>query len=306
MFSFLRKETLSLQLYGKLPLAKDYLRIGSGDGAGRHLREWLDQSFSGAAGTAAPALPFAMRFMLDAGASPLMGCLWPSSDSGGLRPFPFSVFLERKRKPLVADVESGLEHAEGVWRRIDSTHNSHRNAPDGQSYLGAMRAQTLDLETIDSEHSSSMDFSPWLEALFGSDGKDGLERVFAGLQMLVPSSPRGPLRLPLVSNMSPIPQVVAWWNVAVQIGLFPSNQVPSVFFPHQMVDEEEPAFVLFFPRMIQTGDVRWLSSARSGSACGPGDFAAGEEARLSTGQASSEGAAPLTDSLRGALLSFSA
>ena len=34
MFSFLRKESVALQLYGKLPLAKDYLRIGCGQGAG--------------------------------------------------------------------------------------------------------------------------------------------------------------------------------------------------------------------------------------------------------------------------------
>lgn len=306
MFSFLRKESPSLQLYGKLPLAKDYLRIGAGDGAGRSLRDWLDSSFSGAAGSEAPSLPFAMRYLLDASSGSLMGCLWPSSDSGGLRPFPFSIFLERKRKAVLGDLETGLALSSSLWRKLDATHLAHCSVSDGQSYLEAMRAQTLDMESIEPARPQPLDFDAWLAALFGSEGRAGLERLFSGLRLLRPSTPRGPLRLPLVGNMPQVPQVVAWWKVVVQIGLAEDSQLPTLFFPDRAQNGKEPSWVLFFPRSLQPGDVRWLSSARDSSARGPGDFVAGRDAALASGAAAPESAAPLADSLRGALLTFNA
>src|SRR5262245_31500865 len=110
MFSFLRSETAGVELYGKLPLAKDYLRVGCGEGSGLALREWLDRAFSGAADSVhPPQLAYPMRFVTgDALGAPLSGCAWPSSDAGGLRKFPFALFVERKRKPLVEDLAHSL------------------------------------------------------------------------------------------------------------------------------------------------------------------------------------------------------
>jgi hypothetical protein len=261
---------------------------------------------SGSAGSEAPSLPYAMRFLFEAGSAPLMGCLWPSSDSGGLRPFPFSLFLERKRKVMLADLESGLGHTASVWRRLDAAHAAHAGAPDGQSYLEAMRKQTLLLDDIEPERAPSIDFDDWISALFGAEGRDGLDRLFGGLRRLVPSTPRGPLRLPLVTNLPATPQVVAWWRVAVELGLLPSGQLATVFFPHELMRGEEPAYALYFPRTIQPVEVHWLSSSRRSSARGPGDFASGRAPALASSAASPESSAPLTDSLRGALVSFRA
>ena len=46
MLSRFRKEVASVELYGKLPIAKDYLRIGCGEGAGLAFRDFLDQAIS--------------------------------------------------------------------------------------------------------------------------------------------------------------------------------------------------------------------------------------------------------------------
>jgi hypothetical protein len=95
-FNFLGRgnENAALQLYGKLPLAKDYLRIGCGDGAGRDLREWLDRTFG--TGRDQLVLHEPLRFIGQGEKEPLQGILWPSSDAGGLRLFPFTLFVERR------------------------------------------------------------------------------------------------------------------------------------------------------------------------------------------------------------------
>ena len=43
-FDRFRRESPQLQLYGKLPLAKDYLRVGASKGAGLDLRDWLQHN----------------------------------------------------------------------------------------------------------------------------------------------------------------------------------------------------------------------------------------------------------------------
>ena len=46
MLSRFRREIAAVELYGKLPIAKDYLRVGGGEESGLALRDWLDRGFS--------------------------------------------------------------------------------------------------------------------------------------------------------------------------------------------------------------------------------------------------------------------
>ena len=65
MLNRFRKEIAPIELYGKLPIAKDYLRIGGGTGAGIALRDWLDQGFSSRVERGAvPTLAWPGRFLI--------------------------------------------------------------------------------------------------------------------------------------------------------------------------------------------------------------------------------------------------
>ena len=82
---FRRKESPELQVYGKLPLAKDYLRIGASSGASMALRSWLDEGFSGGPrGERQPRLAWPARFIIGSrwGGAPLLG--WELPDACAL------------------------------------------------------------------------------------------------------------------------------------------------------------------------------------------------------------------------------
>ena len=311
MLSLFGGESANIQLYGKLPLAKDYLRVGCGDGSGRALREWLDMGFSGAAEHAdQPILAFPMCFLrgTDEGAA-LFGCAWPSSDTGGLRQFPFTVFVERKRKVLLADLSAGLDHVDALRQRLDACFAARGNFGDGQSFLAAMRGQVLDIKGLDSAKHAELDLDTWLGSLWPERGLDGLHAVLAELETLRASPHKLPLRLPLLHGFSSTAQAHAWWYMLTELGLLKKSRVPHLFFPHDLSAEPSAdggaAFLVYFPAAPTASDARWLSAVGE-ERCGPGDFCHGRKRASLDARAIPEQVAPLSDSLRGALISFKA
>jgi hypothetical protein len=139
-----RREEPPLQAYGKLPIAKDYLRVGAGDGGGRRLREWLDASYSGAAaGTAPPELRGALRFATGGAGAPLQGIVRPSCDDGGLRRVPFALFVERREKALRDELERDFAAAARWWERLEAIAAEAERFADGAALLQAWRGVTV-------------------------------------------------------------------------------------------------------------------------------------------------------------------
>jgi type VI secretion system ImpM family protein len=233
MFSFLGKEQAPVQLYGKLPLAKDYLRVGAGQGAGQTFRDWLDRAFSQAPNAKdALTLAWPAAFVLgDSWGAPLVGAAWPSSDAGGLRPFPFVAFVERKKKAVQEDLDAGAPVSAAVWQRLHEVYASREEHSDAQSFLGAMRTQQVDFAALEAPPAESVNFDTWLEALWPGKGKEGLLETLCGLEALRKQAHRGPLRLPLALDLPTRPQSLAWVKLLIEMNLVPRDLLPTLFFP---------------------------------------------------------------------------
>ena len=197
MFGLRRRERPPLELYGKLPIAKDYLRLGFGDGAGLMLRDWLDATYSTSADPEdRPSVAWPARFVLgDAwGGGSIVGLLSPSTDAGGLRPFPFAIGVERRRKALIEDVETGFDHvSEAVWRELRSQQDCCAAQADGRSGLAKLRGVELDVEGLGVCPSRGVSLEPWFDAIWPDRGREGfvatLERVGRGAARRRAASP---------------------------------------------------------------------------------------------------------------------
>jgi len=276
-FSFLGmgQEAPPLQFYGKLPVAKDYLRIGCGDGAGRELREWLDRTF-GTVRDASEALVLEepLRFLGQGAKETLQGYLWPSSDAGEHRSFPFTVFVERRKKAVLADLDGGnLSEAEAVWRLLAETRERCLEAPDGQTLLEAQRGRELEVAASDPVAGAAADFDTWVASLFGTAQIDGLRELFDRVRRLGESRHSGPLRLPLARVLPLRDQVIAWVRLLRELRLLADGEVPTIFFPPRaLVPSSLPANLVISRGPIKDEEVRWLT-ASADEDLGPSDLA---------------------------------
>jgi hypothetical protein len=306
-FSFLGmgQESSPLQLYGKLPLAKDYLRIGCGDGSAREMREWLDRTFGTArSATEQLVLGEPLRFLGQGDKEPLQGCLWPSSDAGGLRQFPFTVFVVRRRKALLADLEAGLAEAEGVWRTLEETRERCLSIEDGRAMLDEHRGREVEVSSSANVASEPADLDSWVGALWPEQGLDGLNALFARLAELARNRHLGPYRMPLVRELPLRDQVVAWTSLLASLGALESDEIPTLFFPSpSLVPPPDPACLLVSRKALADDQVAWLTA--SDEALGPGDFAPGRDGNAPAPASPSAGASAtkLRESLRAAWVS---
>lgn len=233
MFSFLGKEACPIHLYGKLPLAKDYLRVGAGSGSAQTLRDWLDRAFSQGANSKDPLLlPWPAALIAgESWGQPLCAAAWPSGDAGHLRPFPFTAFIERKKKPLLEDLERGWALSAAVWEKLGECYAAREAHDNGQSFLAAMRGREIALEALQPIEAERIDFEVWISALWPDTGKDGLLEFLRALEALRRANHRGPLRLPLVTNLPSRPQVQAWMRLLVEMNLVARDALPTLLFP---------------------------------------------------------------------------
>lgn len=309
MFSLFERGPTPLELYGKLPIARDYLRIGAANGAGAALRDWMDRSFSQPhGGSGVPVLPGTTAFLLgEPKDAPILGLIRPSSDAGGLRPFPFALFVEHRRKPLLADLAGDAGRARALWNELERAYAEHANHRDAQSYLGAMRARAYEPERIAPAGQDAIDFAAWRRALDGDSGADRLLGALEALRTLSRGSYDGPVRTPLVHGMSAVAQTHAWWTALCECGLAKRDATPNLLFTRPFADASasHAAFAVFFRRFPTTEQVAWLSAPATDRALGPGDLCPPRPC-VAPAEPSPEHAAPLASSVRALLLSLRA
>jgi hypothetical protein len=233
MFSFIGKESCSVQFYGKLPLAKDYLRVGAGSGAGQTLRDWFDRAFSQGANAKDPmVLPWPAALIVgESWGQTLCAAAWPSGDAGNLRPFPFTAFIERKKKALLEDLAHGFPVSSPVFDWLSDVYAAREAHSDGQSFIAAMRKHQIAIDGIKPFDAERIDFDNWVSALWPDNGKDGLLECLRGLEALRRATHRGPIRLPLVANLPIRAQVSAWFRLLVDMNLIGRESLPTLFFP---------------------------------------------------------------------------
>jgi hypothetical protein len=304
MFSFLGRENPPVQLYGKLPIAKDYLRLGCGEGSARDLREWLDRAFGGSMDASQQlVLSEPLRFLGQSDKDPLQGVLWPSSDAGGLRRFPFTLCVARKRKALANDLEEGLGQAEGVWRKLAHLREECLAAADGQGLLGSLRGRELELTESERVESVSTDLDAWVAALWPEDGLDGLHEMMGSIRTQARSGHAAPYRVPLVRGLPLRDQVLGWVGVFRALGAL-NGELPSLFFSMRSLGASGDLASLVVARSPLTEDQAVWLLPPGGVDLGPADFLPAFAETEPEVSSPPEGETPLRDALRTVLDSF--
>ncbi len=275
MFGFRRRERPPIQLYGKLPLAKDYLRLGLGDGAGLALRDWLDRTYSTEAHPEyVPEPACAMRFVIgDVLDGTLQGVLRPSSDAGGLRPFPFVICVERKKRVLLEEIEGSFAQSQRLWSELDRRFRKCAEQPDGQQALATLRGQAIDVDELPDAEPSHVALDAWLDALWPDAGRDGLERFLTTLHGPVRGDANRPIRLPLAAGLPTRDQVGAWLEILTRLSLHDGDTLPTAFFPQSASASDAP-FVTVFRAPLDSSHAAWLAPATE-QPLGLGDLASG-------------------------------
>jgi hypothetical protein len=304
LFDRFQREAPYLQAYGKLPLAKDYLRVGASQGHGRALREWLDHAYSGSVNAKgeAPSLPWPARFIVGCGADePLMGSIWASSDRGGERPFPFALFVERRRKLLASELGEDETALAAIWDELERAYEHHRGVADGESYLAWMRERSLAPKDLRQSRLDRVSWDTWVRALWPEDGLDALQEILVSLMRLGRVGHRRPLRLPLVQDLPVYPQVHAWSSAIAAAQLLPKGELPTHFFPQAPQNGSEPSFCTFFLSAIGPADAAWIAPKSVHGDLGEGDYTPPVPHRAGADGPTPEHAPLLADSLRGAI-----
>src|SRR5262249_35408807 len=117
-----RTARFPLQAYGKLPIYKDFISVGLTEPGAREFRQWLDRGFSyrwaeNAEYRDAEIPPHGFLLRLPESKGCVAGALWGSSDSGGLRRFPFALFLNFAPSQAAADPQAALHYLSAIDRR---------------------------------------------------------------------------------------------------------------------------------------------------------------------------------------------
>lgn len=264
LFGFGKPKPSPVELYGKLPIAKDYLRVGGGAGGGLALRSWMDATYStGNVDRSADRFPWPMRFVLGAerDGDPVLGSLWNSTDAGGERAFPFAIFAECSAKQVRQSIGEGLERLIDIWQDCESLYYLHEDSGDGESFLARARGRTT-MPDEDPAAQTPFPLAIWAASLWPADGLGGLENVFREIQGLARQDYDGGVRVPLIVDISMPAQVAAWLVVLERAGLLEERRPPTVFFPQGVPPAGEPAFLTVFRRPLTTADRIWLASAK--------------------------------------------
>lgn len=312
MFGFRRRETPPLQIYGKLPLAKDYLRLGFGEDVGITARDWVDAVFSGGGGRRAPKTAWPLRFLIgEAWQGSMQGLMFPSSDAGGLRPFPFLLAVARQERALVDDLEGGMPIAGSIWQLLHDRWQAVSSFQDGRGLLAAWRGNEIDVAGAAASPPAAVALDAWLAALWPGAGRAGLE---ADLDRLARLPADEPVRLPLAWGGSVRQQVVAWLELLGRLGLSGGRSVPTMFLPAVNAPPPQaeepagtvplgPAALVVFRSGPRVEHGAWLDASGEGPR-GAGDLAAGRPVVTLDAAPVAEGAPSLAASLRASVTNY--
>lgn len=214
-----------LQAYGKLPLAKDYLRVAASEGSARRLRDWLDRGFGGAGPAGGPEGP--QRFLIG-GDEPLQGLLWPSHDAGGLRRFPFALFVARRARTLRGELERRAAACVAWWERLEQIHGGAGSFTDEAQLLAAWRA--LRVEAAEPAANVAAGGEPArLDAI--GPGLEGAGLADALASASRAAARREPWRLPLAADQPLTEQSLAWLALLAARGLLDVRRSFAAFIP---------------------------------------------------------------------------
>lgn len=240
--------SLTLGIYGKLPVSKEYFRLHCFRGVGGEFRKWVDQGFEHATRQSrGRSYSLGGRWRLlwypDGFADAVVATLRDSADMGGKRAFPFTCFATVPKEDL-AGLDSGrIEQLWPLWQDME-------RADDELGLLdeaGALqdRAKTCSLGELPAPPVEALALADSLDAFaqglaLAENAREGVKKqalwplwqACLTLDSKKIAGARIPgLRLPLAAGLEPLGQCIAWLR-CLEAGGFLDRPVPvSIAIP---------------------------------------------------------------------------
>lgn len=238
-----RADAYPLHCFGKLPIYKDFISSGLADPGAQEFQKWLSNGFSRRwavreeyRGAEIPAHSF--LFSLPESRRSVAGSLWGSHDEGGLRRFPFAVFVvvpqgRPASDPLCAlDYLETLEDRAGFIRRnfqagrtLASFYEAHRGARTELAVKSPAQVEKLLVAEV-----SEVTLGEYASSFLGDDAPLTWSGFVDRLCRAVADAEEGPgaIRLPLGRALPPEVYLQFWLVWLRTRGLLRDGQVTGV------------------------------------------------------------------------------
>jgi type VI secretion system ImpM family protein len=220
----IRTARYPFQAYGKLPIYKDFISVGLTDPAAREFRQWIDRGYSyrwaeneAYRDTLIPPHGFLLR--LPESRACVAGILWGSSDEGGLRKFPFAVFLSFPSGQPAGDLFAALHYLAALERQCGEIREGYAAGASLSAFYKAYRGAEFECALPTREQANrelksalaALTVSELAESLFGAAA---LERwpalAFEVEGAMSRADSAGAIRLPL-SGALPRSREIGFW-----------------------------------------------------------------------------------------------
>ncbi|MBK8597351.1 MAG: type VI secretion system-associated protein TagF [Holophagales bacterium] len=219
-------ENYALNLYGKLPIYKDFISSGFTEEGAKEFRDWLGNGFSRRwsvleeyKGDDIPVHTFLLA--LPGGKRTVAGALWGSHDEGGLRQFPFTIFSVLPQGRPASDPFVGLSFLEVFAEKADFIRRNFLHGRTVASFYESFRGARIEVpvkrpariaEGVEKE-AKGVVLGDFAESLFGANAVDEWPRFLSRLKTAcghAQGQGAGALRIPL-GNLLPAELQVQIW-----------------------------------------------------------------------------------------------
>jgi hypothetical protein len=260
-----------ISLFGKLPIAPDFLRRRCLGGAGAAFREWLSAVEASGDGVRAA---WRLLHLAEGYPEAVLAQVAPSVDATGTRRFPLALYASVPRRGLGSGAAEGVSNAVPAWCDLAEVARSLESASIAE-LDGILDGRQVRLdggaaaETAAETAAEKVDLRDVAAAFGGSDAfAPRLWRLRAVLADLAGRRYRGPeipcLSLPLSPRLSLEAQAIAWLEVLDAHGVGGPDDAPlNVALPAPDVGESSPRAVelRLLPRpLLHRDGVEWLSA----------------------------------------------
>lgn len=244
-----RTEGYPLHCFGKLPIYKDFISSGLADPGAQEFQKWLSNGFSRRwavreeyRGADIPAHSFLLS--LPESRRSVAGSLWGSHDEGGLRRFPFAVFVVVPQGRPAADPLCALDYLEtledraGFIRRnfqagrtLASFYEAHRGARTELAVKSAGQVEKLLVAEV-----SEVTLGEFASSFLGDDAPLTWSGFVDRLSAALSDAEEGPgaIRLPLGRALPPEVYLQYWLVWLRGRGLVREGQVTGVLLERSM------------------------------------------------------------------------
>ena len=264
---------LPVSCYGKLPFYQDFIRIDGGTEGLRDFSAWVDRAFGmrwddldGRGETVDQ--PVRVLYAVPRNGSIVCGSLRDSSDSGGLRQFPFAAFTEISIRSLDPSLPGFVIGILPVWKALERWMEEATCVSSITEFYDAVRGRLIFPELIEGDPTQSPG-SVLVSEFARSLDQDHLGTSLPGLMFHLAQTiliqkkkePRDRMtqayRFPYAPSIPIGLQAGAWIGLLVRsFSKLPA--LPSLMLPRDSL-QERPAFSILF-RPVEFRDVRLLSS----------------------------------------------